>query len=68
MLALFLLVALVGGDALIDTHVVGECAGPSSDKSISACTRIIDELPKAAEDRAIAYLFRGRAFNAQHQF
>jgi len=68
MLAAILLVALVGGDFLIDMRVVGACAGANSDQSISACTRIIDELPKGAEDRAIAYLFRGRAFNAKHQF
>jgi hypothetical protein len=63
MLTFILLVALVGGDSLIDTRVVGECAGQNPDESVSSCTRIIDELPKSAENRAIAYLFRGRAFN-----
>jgi tetratricopeptide (TPR) repeat protein len=67
MLAPLLLVALVGADTMIDSHVARECAGPSSDKAVSACSRVIEELPHSAKDRAIAYLFRGRAFNAKHQ-
>ena len=67
MLAPILLAALIGADTLIDTHAVRECAGPSSDNTMSACSRIIEGLPRSAKDRAIAYLFRGRAFNAKSQ-
>ena len=67
MLANLLLVFLIGSDALIDRHVVRDCAGANLDQALSACSRIIDVMPHSVRQVAVAYLYRGRAEYAKHE-
>ena len=67
MLANLLLVFLIGADALIDRHVVRDCAGANLDQALSACSRIIDVMPHSVRQVAVVYLYRGRAEYAKHE-
>jgi hypothetical protein len=67
MLANLLLVFLIGSDALIDRHVVRECASAHLDQALSACSRIIEVMPHSVRQVAVAYLYRGRAEYAKRE-
>ena len=67
MLANILLVFLIGSDALIDRHVMRDCAGANLHQALSACSRIIDVMPYSVRQVAVAYLYRGRAEFAKHE-
>ena len=68
MLANLLLVFLIGSDALIDRHVVRDCAGANLDQALIACSRIIDVMPHSVRQVAVAYLYRGRAEYFKREF
>ena len=67
MLANILLVFLIGSDALIDRHVMRDCAGANLHQALSACSRIIEVMPYSVRQVAVAYLYRGRAKYAKHE-
>jgi len=67
MLASFLLVFLIGADAVIDRETFRDCAGANLDKALSACSRLIDTVPHSEKQVAIAYFYRGRAQYLKHQ-